>query len=91
MKELYEKRISELERALVVGYSTLNAIKISKLKQWAIAIVKDLWKHRIINNEYLRYSKLKEAGIELRQVVQAEDTICWFLIDRFELTEKDLK
>jgi len=88
MKQLHEKKISELVSHKAIVRSDHNdemdidAVTYYALKQWAIAVVKEkrVWrlKHVKLSDSYLIVCK------ELFVIEQ-------FLIDRFELTEKDLR
>jgi len=72
--ELHEKKISELEEYPDGG----PVVYSSDLKQWAIAVVKELTK----GYDYYIGEKGGYTG--------KNDNIVNFLIDRFELTEDDL-
>ncbi|MHA1305349.1 MAG: hypothetical protein ACTSPI_16745 [Candidatus Heimdallarchaeaceae archaeon] len=83
MKLLHEKKISELEKGFYNGDEYFQFYDPKELKQWAIAVVKNIknfrttWKASMSVEEDYR----KIYGMEI------ED----FLINRFEITEKDLK
>jgi hypothetical protein len=94
-KSLAEKKISEVLEDHIKRCDEPFELK-QDLKEWAIAVVKELWKGRHItmkdamSNEMRRYAGF-DKPISLKQMMQGEDCICWFLIDRFELTEEELK
>ena len=75
--KLHEKKISDLEhKCFSAGMAKFTAVSSSDLKDWAIAVVVK-WRNRQSMGKTTH--QLKHQGIEE------------FLIERFELTEEDLK
>ena len=94
MKQLYEKKISELLVGIgqngedVGDYEPFKFIDPEDLKQWAIAIVKEYNIFRDCDHYNPTGYYCRECGNGSGSCVG--EALIKFLIERFELTEDDL-
>jgi len=91
--KLHEKKIREV--FYDTGYDKQEFM--DDLKQWAIAVVKKLRCERLLPPETPTYSIQYSCGERPSVVLEDQNNWCFscrlrvFLIDRFEITEEELK
>lgn len=95
MKKLSEKKISELvgtpEKAIYGGMDGAETT-VNKLREWAIAVVKELRRmNDLLWEEKITYDEIEKMCVEIDDPYVSLTSIVNFLIDRFEITEEELK